>query len=243
VDLTQVPRPRLEPELRDLITIIRPKEIIEFGSWEGRSATAFLQFAKEINLTTKILCVDTWLGSSEHWSDKLSGSEWGIDHLRIEAGQPQILDTFWRTIETFGLSNQVSILRCLTENSGPYLKKFHRSANLIYIDAAHDFQSVHSDLRVAERSFSFIHISGDDFHWPEVRIAILLFAFRRNYQVLVGANKTTWLIITKEMATIEEMFVRSGWRKIKRLRVLIKTLNVVARSRLKYLIKTRPKRP
>ena len=60
--------------------LVEPKIILEIGSWEGASTIAWANSCKD----STIICVDTWLGSIEHYQDNLKGTEWGRDRLYIE---------------------------------------------------------------------------------------------------------------------------------------------------------------
>jgi cephalosporin hydroxylase len=51
-----------------IIEELKPKLIVEVGTWKGASA---IHMAKECLKYTddfEIVCIDTWLGSVEHWS-------------------------------------------------------------------------------------------------------------------------------------------------------------------------------
>ena len=54
------------PVFETLVTEIRPRLIIEVGTWLGASAIHMANIAKANGIETTILCVDTWLGSSIH---------------------------------------------------------------------------------------------------------------------------------------------------------------------------------
>ncbi len=54
--------PRESAALADLVHVTNAERIVEFGSWQGRSALAFLLEATKINPKAVITCVDTWLG-------------------------------------------------------------------------------------------------------------------------------------------------------------------------------------
>ena len=228
---------RREKSFEDLIRLIQPRQIVEFGSWEGRSCIAFLDIAYEFGLTTKILCVDTWLGSSEHWGNKLPNTEWSIEHLRIEDGEPQVIKTFKENIHGAGYSQHVSILRCPTEYSSKYLMKHYYSADLIYIDASHEFRAVLCDLEIAKKSFMSIYISGDDFLWPGVRKAVARFALKERSWVLIGPNGSSWLVLSKSKKYLADEFSNTGW--IQRGPFLIYVKEVIANflNRTKHLIK------
>lgn len=51
---------------RPLTELVKPKKILEIGSFEGRSATFMIEEATKYNDEVEIHCVDTWLGSIEH---------------------------------------------------------------------------------------------------------------------------------------------------------------------------------
>ena len=53
-----------------LIKQLKPSLIIEVGSWMGLSAANMATSCKALGLNdTAVVCVDTWLGSKEHWRD------------------------------------------------------------------------------------------------------------------------------------------------------------------------------
>ncbi len=56
---------------KTLIERIRPKFVIEVGTWKGGSAIQMATLLEENSLKdTAILCIDTWLGALEFWSDQ-----------------------------------------------------------------------------------------------------------------------------------------------------------------------------
>ncbi|MFM6418929.1 hypothetical protein, partial [Planktothrix sp.] len=76
--------------LRDLIQIIQPKIIIEVGSWKGHSAIKMAETLHNLNLySSRVLCVDTWLGSLEHWQNE----NWRKE-LYLEHGYPTLYEKF-----------------------------------------------------------------------------------------------------------------------------------------------------
>jgi predicted O-methyltransferase YrrM len=129
--------PRFSPALKSLIDFSKPNTIVEVGSWKGQSAVAFLQFAKDNGLSPRILCIDTWLGSIEHWENRYTNGEFSFESLGVIDGQPSILQDFRRLIDAWGFSNQVEILRCPSAYSGHFLSENWFMADLVYIDASH----------------------------------------------------------------------------------------------------------
>ena len=65
--MDQVVTPRESQALVNLVEVLKPLKVLEFGSWQGRSALSFMAEMKRLSLDGEITCVDTWLGSPEHW--------------------------------------------------------------------------------------------------------------------------------------------------------------------------------
>ena len=68
--------PRTEFVLGELVDMLSLGCIVEFGSWEGRSALAWAAASQSQGLSPDIICVDTLLGSAEHWLDEVGIEEW-----------------------------------------------------------------------------------------------------------------------------------------------------------------------
>ena len=68
---------------RPLIDLVKPKKILEIGSFEGRSTTFTIEEATKYSDELEIHCVDTWQGGVEHA---------GIDFGAVEA-------RFWQNIK------------------------------------------------------------------------------------------------------------------------------------------------
>lgn len=95
--------PRCRKLIEDLVTYLQPTKIVEFGPWKGQSAVGFLLLARANGSFPQMLCVDTWLGSNEHWSSRQIEGEWGYQALGVHNGEPSILEEFW------GVGEQISI--------------------------------------------------------------------------------------------------------------------------------------
>lgn len=57
------------PAFAGLIKEVRPALVIEVGTWKGASAVSMADAAAHAGLSTKIVCVDTWLGALEFRTD------------------------------------------------------------------------------------------------------------------------------------------------------------------------------
>lgn len=52
--------------LNAIFEYLKPKRILEIGSFEGRSTVFFAEKALAYQSEVEIVCVDTWEGSAEH---------------------------------------------------------------------------------------------------------------------------------------------------------------------------------
>lgn len=210
--------PRDSSALRDLVALVRPAVIVEFGSWEGRSAVTFLLEAKILGLRSKIVCVDTWLGSAEHWQGLFSeGSEWSFGRLKVENGEPQVLRTFWQTIRDHGCSEETSIVRASTTHATPFLKQSGLKPELVYVDADHSFLGVLKDLRLAgSLTKDGGVIAGDDFESTRVRLAVAWFALSGG---AVLTSLSQFVILNTDQRGLRKSFLDRGW-KIERFSLL-----------------------
>ena len=105
------------------------KNILEIGSYEGRSSIFFLNFFKQ----SKLHCVDTWLGSDEHGKDNMYKVEENFD---------------------YNLKNFSGRFKKNKMTSDEYFKKNNLYFDLIFIDGLHHFDQV---LKDAENSSNFLN--------------------------------------------------------------------------------------
>ena len=163
------------PIFRTLVAELRPRLIVEVGSWKGASAIHLAGLAREFGLDCPVICIDTWLGSSEHLLGLRPG--WRKS-LRPRHGFPQLYYTFLGNIVRAGHANRVIPLPATSDTGAVILKEKGLTPNLIYIDAAHEEAAVHRDMTaywplLAPGGV----IIGDDFaKYPGVRAAALRFA-------------------------------------------------------------------
>jgi predicted O-methyltransferase YrrM len=132
------------------------KMVVEFGAWCGRSSIALAS-------AITVLCVDTWQGSAEHASEIAVGlspwKEWRKNTAEYRNVAPLRCD----------LSNEqdVSFLERLVSTSG--------GADMVFVDAAHDYDSVMRDIKTARRLLSAGGLlCGHDYSasWPGVVAAV-----------------------------------------------------------------------
>ena len=122
------------------LTVI--KNILEIGSYEGRSAIFFLKFFQ----TSSITCVDTWHGSDEHNKYNFEEIERNFDHnVRLFNG------------------NRLNKIKTTSDN---FFKKNQESFDLIFLDGDHSHDQVIKD---ANNAWNKLNLNGylifDDYLW------------------------------------------------------------------------------
>jgi len=143
----------------DAIDEIKPELIIEVGSWKGLSSHHLIQRALR-HKDASIICIDTWLGSSEHWSSP----EWR-KMLNLRNGRPRLHEQFMANVIHAGLQNRVVPLPQPSRLASVLLKKMKITAPLVFIDGAHDEASVREDINAYWPLVSPGGVMlGDDYH-------------------------------------------------------------------------------
>ena len=106
--------------------------VVELGAWCGRSSVA-------LSSATSVLCADTWRGSPEHASEIEGGLEPWLEWRRNTALYQNI------TPVRCDLANETdtSFLWRLTQSMG--------GADMVFVDASHDYESVLQDIATARR--------------------------------------------------------------------------------------------
>lgn len=165
------------PLFESLIKKVSPKIIIEVGSWRGSTAIWMASIVKKLNLNCVIICIDTWLGSPEHWLQK-GGGIWGDENLNRKHGYPQLYYTFLNNIMVKQCHDVIVPLPLPSESAIKVLERKKIMADLIYIDAAHEFEPVYRDIKYYwERLNPDGILFGDDYiGWDGVTQAANQFA-------------------------------------------------------------------
>lgn len=129
------------PYLLRAIDERKPAVVIEIGVWKGGSTITMARRMKALKLDAVVISVDTWLGSVEHWANPL----W-FDSLRMKGGYPTLQRTFMANVVKEGVQEHVIPLPLDSLNASILLKRKKVRADVIHIDAAHDYASVAADL-------------------------------------------------------------------------------------------------
>ena len=127
------------------------KVIVDAGSWLGLSAWHFLRLAP--NAT--IICLDTWQGSAEHRKNELL---------------PVLYETFLANMWEY--RDRIIPMRSNGLSGFNEICTQEIEPDLVYIDMAHDKESVVVDINMARLSFHTATICGDDYTWQGVKDAL-----------------------------------------------------------------------
>ena len=102
---------------------------VEVGSWQGKSAAFMAVEIINQNKNIKLNCVDTWEGSIEHTNDEI-------------IKQNLLYDTFLSNIEP--VKHIINPIRMASRDAARTFED--NSIDFIFIDAAHDYESVREDI-------------------------------------------------------------------------------------------------
>lgn len=167
----------------------KPRILIEVGSWKGGSAIRMAQLVKELRLDAGLICVDTWLGSPEHIR-KPDRNRW-TDSLNRRWGYPQLYHNFMANVLKWKCEDVIVPYPATSENAAVVFAQARLQADLVYIDAAHEYEPALRDFTAYwELLKDGGYLIGDDYiGWPGVTKAADEFAEKTGSQLAGGRGK------------------------------------------------------
>ena len=157
------------------------KLIIELGSWLGKST----RFMAEQAPNAQIIAIDHWEGSPEHQN-----------RSDVKDKLPRLYETF--LVNLWEYKNRVKPLRMTTKEGLRDCYESRLKPDVIYVDAAHDYDGVMDDLKAAKGYFPDALLVGDDWNWinnnddshtkHSVRQAVIDYAYKNNLLLHVFMN-------------------------------------------------------
>lgn len=146
---------------RGIMEIVAPKTIIEVGTWKGMSAMHMADIGKEMGIEgLEICCIDTWLGSPGLWNS----AEFAQDMLKLKNGWPMLYFTFMKNVLERKHDDVITPLPMPADMAHFVLAKKGVLGDMIYVDAAHDYENCKRDLqRYWELLASDGVLLGDDY--------------------------------------------------------------------------------
>lgn len=172
-----------------VIAEVQPTFIIEVGTWLGASAIHMANLCRDLGLDASILCVDTWLGAVEFWLDTQDDTRYGA--LELLHGYPQVYYQFLGNVMLAGHKDRIIPFPTTSLIAARWLKRKKMTADLIYIDASHDYPDVLADIEAYwEILRSGGILFGDDFHvFTDVNRAVEDFCKKNRLQFMTDDRK------------------------------------------------------
>ena len=179
------------PAFRELILAEKPRLIIEVGTWKGGSALHMAGVLEAAKLPGTILCIDTWLGALEFWTDLTDPERYGS--LRHEHGWPTVYFQFLANVCHRSLQHRIVPFPQTSATGALWLRYYGLRGDLIYLDGSHEEDDVYQDvLDYWEVLTPGGTIFGDDWSWDGVRVAVERFAREKGVKVAFVADK--WVL-------------------------------------------------
>ena len=130
------------PVFEELIRTRRPKRLVEVGSLLGASAIHIATMLQHHNVEGELTCVDTFLGSREHFFDMRDQRD-----AMLAAGRYHFFDEFLGNVAQAGCSQIVTPFPQSSTTAARIFREAGRKFDFIYLDASHEYRDVLSDLR------------------------------------------------------------------------------------------------
>jgi len=176
------------PAFHDLISKVKPGLIIEVGTWKGASALKMAEVTRDLGLNTQLVCVDTWLGALEFWTDQADPER--FLSLQLRHGYPSIYYQFLANVCHQGFQDRIIPFPQTASIAALWFRQYGIKADLIYLDGSHEEEDVYQDLCnyweiLADHGILF----GDDYTWDGVRLAVERFAKEEGKKISFSVDK------------------------------------------------------
>lgn len=176
------------PAFAELLSKVKPQRIIEVGTWKGGSAIHMAGLVKQQGLAAQIICVDTWLGAVEFWTDQSDPERYQA--LKCRNGYPTVYYQFLANVIHRGCQDVIVPFPQTSTIGALWFRRFGVTADLIYIDGSHEEDDVYADL---VSYWDLVRpggvLVGDDWGWDGVRLAATRFARENGLTVTQLADK------------------------------------------------------
>ena len=174
------------PYFARYIDQVKPKLIVEIGTWLGGSAIHMGGLLRAAGLNDScILCVDTWLGSSEHYLYPEARST-----LKLVDGRPTFYDDFMQNVARHGLQDIILPFSITSAGAADVLSELKVAPDLVYLDGDHSARAFRTDL---DLYWDLLRpggvLIGDDFDWPGPQAQIIEFAYLQKIEFTSFNNK------------------------------------------------------
>jgi hypothetical protein len=177
------------PWFEQIIAQVKPRRILEIGTWKGASAIHMAQLAKQHTPQAQVLCVDTWLGSHRVlWTTPEYRKQLDLKH-----GFPQQYFQFLANVVHSGLQEHIFPLPMTSYCATDILAQSGWEFDVIYIDAHHDEDEVFSDMR---RCYGLLRAGGlmfgDDYTPAETGVVKAVNRFVADHGLYLSTQAEKW---------------------------------------------------
>jgi len=179
------------PVFELLIKRVRPRFIVEVGTWKGASALTMAEACKALELDAQILCIDTWLGALEFWTNTKDSERYLS--LDLKHGFPAVYYQFLANVCHRGLQSWIVPFPQTASTAALWLRQYGLEPDMIYVDASHEEEDVYEDIA---NYFDILKkggvLFGDDYGWDGVRLAVDRFSSENKLQPEFYSDK--WVL-------------------------------------------------
>lgn len=179
------------PIFERIIAHLKPRSIIEVGTWNGASALHMAKLMKQHCGGGTIACVDTWLGSHhELWTEPYR------TQLHLKHGYPMQYFQFLANVVKSGQQDVILPVPMTASAAARYFVSKGLSADCIYIDASHEEEDVYADLTAYWPLLRTGGIFfGDDYspRYPGCIRAVNRFAYEHSLYLTTEEKK--WMVV------------------------------------------------
>ena len=174
------------PVFEQMVSWIKPKTIIEVGTWKGNSTIQIANATKKHNLDSTIFCVDTWLGGIDI-EDKFTKKRFGY---------PTVYFDFLTNVINSDCQDIIIPVPNTSKCCYQMFKKNKIKAQLIFIDASHQEEDVYDDLcNYGELLEEGGKLFGHDWQWVGVNNAVTRYAKENNRIIDQSGCGQFWILI------------------------------------------------
>ena len=176
------------PAFETLLARVKPSRIIEVGTWKGGSAIHMATVARKLGIAPEIICVDTWLGAVEFWTDHKDPDRYLA--LKCRNGFPMVYYQFVANVIHRQCQDLITPFPQTSTIGALWFRRYGVKAGLIYIDGSHEEEDVYADL---VSYWDLVQpggiLVGDDWGWDGVRLAATRFAKEQGLAVVQLLDK------------------------------------------------------
>jgi hypothetical protein len=176
----------------DVVRKVNATVTIEVGVWKGLSTAYMASGVRARDRGGVHFAVDTWLGDSTMWlligNANATSRPDKTRSLNLIHGRPSIYHEFMCNMVDLGLQPFVVPLSLPSVMAAQVFARRHVTADVVHIDASHEYEDVVADLRAWwPRVRCGGILLGDDYnrgsHWPGVRRAVNEFVMREGLRL------------------------------------------------------------